>query len=150
MLYFVYCNLICAIIAIANLPVEIPVLSIDHRGHGMSKETNKTCTSWEPFGNDINEVITKYVTEPVIGVGHSMGASTLILAALQNPSQFKHLILYEPIMFPSIFRFFMRRSGDVPLAVSAKRRRTVMTSKEDAIKNFKAKLPMKAFASGVV
>jgi pimeloyl-ACP methyl ester carboxylesterase len=40
------------------------------------------------------------ILQPVIGIGHSVGASHLTMTALLHPSLFASLVLMEPIIFP--------------------------------------------------
>lgn len=59
---------------------------------------------WELFAQDLIAFIEQEWSEPIIGIGHSMGASTTILAAYQKPELFRGLILIESAMvsrFPS-------------------------------------------------
>lgn len=80
--------------------------------------------------------------KPIVGVGHSMGATALIVAALEKPELFKGLILYEPILFPFPYRFLMNRMDTVPIGQAARKRRPHFPSKKDALMNYRAKSPL--------
>ena len=40
-------------------------------------------------------------SSPVIGVGHSIGATVTLRAALREPDKFRALVLIEPVLFPT-------------------------------------------------
>lgn len=76
-------------------------------------------------------------TRPVVGVGHSMGATALIMAALSEPRLFDALIVVEPIVFPP-----RDSAADSPLAAGARRRRTHFASFDEALHNYSSKPPL--------
>jgi pimeloyl-ACP methyl ester carboxylesterase len=126
--------------------------SIDHRGHGQSICQLPKKFNWEIFGEDILtslDAIADSSEEKIIGVGHSFGATSLLIAALKNPKRFSHLILYEPVVFTPFFRFLSSFS-ESPLAVAAMKRRRSFASVDAAIENFKSKQPMKSFHPDVL
>lgn len=54
--------------------------------------------NWQLYANDLISHLEKSTDKPVIGIGHSMGATSTILAAYKRPELFKSLILIEPAM----------------------------------------------------
>lgn len=54
--------------------------------------------NWQIFADDLIEFIETKVGEPIISVGHSMGASNTVIAANKRPDLFKALVLIEPAM----------------------------------------------------
>ena len=54
-------------------------------------------TDWHIFADDLIQLAEKF-DQPIIAVGHSMGASSTVLAALKRPDLFKALVLIEPAM----------------------------------------------------
>lgn len=83
-----------------------------------------------------------------MGVGHSQGATALLLAALQEPQRFSGLILYEPVVFPKLWQNLSKvffRFSESPLALSSRRRRLEFDTLNDAFLNFAAKPPMNSF-----
>jgi pimeloyl-ACP methyl ester carboxylesterase len=74
----------------------------------------ESVTNWHIFSDDLLQFLTDCNTAPVIGVGHSIGATVTLRAALREPAKFKALILIEPVLFPSgrmIFWNFVRAIG---------------------------------------
>src|SRR5215510_2046837 len=66
---------------------------------------------WRIFSDDLLRFLSDYKTEPVIGVGHSIGATVTLRAALRDPGRFRALVLIEPVLFPAgrmIFWNFVR------------------------------------------
>ena len=70
--------------------------------------------NWHVFSDDLLRFLSDYKTDPVIGVGHSIGATVTLRAALRAPSKFRALVLIEPVLFPMgrmIFWNFIRAIG---------------------------------------
>ena len=64
---------------------------------------------WRAFRDDyipeVDSLIDKYgkqteSSSSVIGVGHSLGAMTSLMAAIKEPGMFRLLVLMEPVLFP--------------------------------------------------
>jgi pimeloyl-ACP methyl ester carboxylesterase len=69
---------------------------------------------WHIFSEDLLRFLSEYNSDPVIGVGHSIGATVTLRAALREPSKFRALVLIEPVLFPMgrmIFWNFIRAIG---------------------------------------
>jgi len=87
---------------------------------------------WHPLSDDLLRFLSAIETDPVIGVGHSLGAIVTLRAALSAPEKFRALVLIDPVLFvPSLLAIwnFTRTIGwgdkVHPLVIRAlKRRRT--------------------------
>lgn len=113
--------------------IDTPTVAWDFFGHG-SAPSLKVPVDWMAFGEQVLDE-----TEPGgIGVGHSMGATALVMAQLADPKRFKALVLVEPIIYPG-----PHRRTEHPLAASAMKRRRVFGSREEA----RSKYGSKAFRS---
>ncbi|HKY54206.1 MAG TPA: alpha/beta hydrolase [Anaerolineales bacterium] len=69
---------------------------------------------WHIFSQDLLRFLSDHQPAPVIGVGHSIGATVTLRAALNDPSKFRALVLIEPVLFPNgrmIFWNFVRALG---------------------------------------
>ncbi|NMP32586.1 alpha/beta hydrolase [Thalassotalea sp. M1531] len=54
--------------------------------------------NWSIYADDLIRYLDSYIKHPVIGIGHSMGATTTLLAAIKRPDLFCKLVLIEPAM----------------------------------------------------
>ena len=120
-------------------------VTFDYRGSGDSTLPFNWDVRWAAFGDDALAA-TRYAAKggAVIGFGHSMGGTALVMAALREPNLFRALILFEPIIFPTQ----QSEPNSEPnknrnfLAEGARRRRTTFASVEDALANYGAKPPL--------
>ncbi len=122
--------------------------SFDYRGHGDSGLPSDWKANWSGYGDDalaVARAIAAAQTSvvPIIGAGHSMGGSALVMAALRAPELFRALVLFEPIIFPPQARAGAHDSGiPSPLADGARRRRGTFASFDEAIANYSSKPPL--------
>jgi pimeloyl-ACP methyl ester carboxylesterase len=63
----------------------------------------KEITDWKPFSLDLLQFLASRSSEPVIGVGHSIGAIVTLRAALLEPGKFRALVLIDPVLFVPVF-----------------------------------------------
>ncbi len=73
-------------------------IAVDLRGHGLSETT--PIENWVVFGQDIAELLRRLDLHDVVGVGHSMGAHTLVRAAAAEQARFTGLFLFDPTILP--------------------------------------------------
>jgi len=111
-------------------------LAIDQRGHGDS-ETPPPPFDWWDLGRDVVAAVATTGWSAPIGVGHSSGAASLLMAELTRPGTFAALVLVEPIVFPPPYV----RYEALPLALAAERRRRSFPSQEAARAGFVGRGP---------
>jgi pimeloyl-ACP methyl ester carboxylesterase len=78
------------------------ILAADLRGHGattLSTETEAR-TNWIDFRDDLLAFIEVLDIEDVVLSGHSMGATTSLLAAATAPERVRSLVLFDPVIVP--------------------------------------------------
>ena len=132
---------------VESLNTDYECTSFDFRGYGDSNLVNDWPVAWQGYCDDAL-AITKSLQNKnqIIAVGHSMGATALVMAALIEPELYKALILYEPIIFPESMRNAQTASHQPsPLAEGARRRRTTFASRDEAFANYSSKPPMNVF-----
>lgn len=122
-------------------------MGVDYRGYGDSTHPDPSDLTWSMYGDDA--VVTAHALKklnddkPLVGVGHSMGGAALLYAAQKDPSLFRALFVFEPIVFPPEG---IRPGGTPsPLADGARKRRSNFPSFDAALENYSAKPPMKSF-----
>ncbi|MGZ8786471.1 MAG: alpha/beta fold hydrolase [Acidimicrobiia bacterium] len=107
----------------------------DAPGHGGSPGLAEPFDWWDTARATLDVIAASEPAGPKLGVGHSMGGASLVMAELLAPGTMRGLILIEPITFPPPFQ----RVEENPLAVGATRRRASFASRKDALDNFAAK-----------
>jgi pimeloyl-ACP methyl ester carboxylesterase len=123
-------------------------IAFDYRGHGDTPRPDQPI-DWQAYGDDAEAMATWLVAKeggPVDAFGHSMGGACLLMAAHRDPTLFRRLVLFEPIVFPPpVDDPAAAPAGESPMVAGARRRRASFPSYEAAIANFAAKPPLGAF-----
>ena len=115
------------------------VLSIDHRGHGLSSKPDDGY-QWSNFVDDLEGVMARLELEAALGVGHSGGATTLAGVAAADGKRFERLLLIDPILFdPVVDASFAE--VDNPMSARTRTRRMVWPSREYLYEVFASKPP---------
>lgn len=73
-------------------------LSVLHNRATWPNEKMPSRINWQMYADDLILHLDQNVAKPVIGIGHSMGASATVLAAIKRPDLFSSLVLIEPAM----------------------------------------------------
>jgi pimeloyl-ACP methyl ester carboxylesterase len=103
-------------------------------------------SDWRILADDLEQFLDQQNLVQVIGIGHSMGATTTLRLALRQPERFRALILIDPVIFPPfisvawdlIFRFGFAYHFH-PLVKSAKKRRTCFENQSAMFANYRKK-----------
>ena len=123
------------------------VVGLDHRGYGDAETVDPATMTWDQYGLDALAAARHLYAqhnEPIVGIGHSMGGASLLMAAHGEPHLFKALFVFEPIVFPPPDPDASERP-ESPRPAGARKRRSRFPTFEAAIENFGAKPPMAAF-----
>ncbi|MCB9136102.1 MAG: alpha/beta hydrolase [Anaerolineales bacterium] len=104
---------------------------------------------WGDFVGDLLtfvETVAVRAGNPVVGVGHSLGGTVTLMAALQRPALFRALVLIDPPFFPpraSLVWQVMFRVGLAgrmhPLVKGALKRRNQFESREAMFAHYRKK-----------
>ena len=90
---------------VESLQTDYACTTFDFRGYGDSLLDKDWPVDWQGYCDDALAVARSLKNQnQIIGVGHSMGAAALAMAALIEPELFKALVLFEPIIFPAPIR----------------------------------------------
>jgi pimeloyl-ACP methyl ester carboxylesterase len=88
-----------------GLASNYTVYGFDRRGHGASHKPSLEHYHFLDFASDISAVMEALDLTGIFGVGHSAGATELLLAAKLEPRRFERLFVMEPtIMDPRAMR----------------------------------------------
>jgi|GEM_PF-6136064 len=124
--------------------------ALDIRAHGMSSSQSEYDLVWEDIAKDIPKVVAaiKQITdrdpdEPLLAVGHSLGAVLLMIAQIKQPELFKKLWLYEPVFFPKVSKEYEQRTE--MMIAGALRRKSSFPSRQAASDRFVSKPPFMSF-----
>jgi pimeloyl-ACP methyl ester carboxylesterase len=99
---------------------------------------------WYSFSEDLRVFLSSYSTEPVIGVGHSIGAIVTLRAALKYPKRFRALVLFDPVLYVPhrLVEWRVRRAKDPdahPLIQITQNRRRTFGNLDEAFTGFRSK-----------
>lgn len=132
----------------ADLAGRHHVVGFDHRGYGDAETVDPATIEWGQYGHDAlaaaRWLSSAHDGAPVVGVGHSMGGASLLMASLVEPHLFSALFVFEPIVFPPPDPDDPTRPPN-PLAGGARKRRSSFESFDAALENFASKPPMSSF-----
>jgi pimeloyl-ACP methyl ester carboxylesterase len=119
--------------------------ALDERGHGDSAMPPGMDFEWRGFARDALAALDGLGLNRAFAVGHSGGGAGLLLAEQARPGSFRALYLFEPIVFPPDGPFPSDTNRN-PLAESARRRREIFDSRQDAFDNYASKPPFDRLA----
>ncbi|MFB9265232.1 alpha/beta fold hydrolase [Bradyrhizobium erythrophlei] len=89
----------------AALASDYTVYALDRRGHGLSHKPPADRYHFQDFAEDLAMVIARLDLDGIFGIGHSAGATDLLLAAKLMPGRFSRLFVMEPtVMDPHNLR----------------------------------------------
>lgn len=124
---------------------EFRLIAWDMRGHGHTNLPTdpRLLPGWRIYRDDLLRLLDALKLQPTILAGHSLGASTTLLAAAERQDIGQALVLAEPVMVPTRMalkatcaRWIGRSDRVIPLAAMALKRRNRFASREEAVKNF--------------
>ena len=127
---------------------EYDVIAIEKFGHDPRYPVDE---NWSNLVKELINSIESQTSEPVIGVGHSMGSVLTFLAAHQRPDLFKKIVMLDPpflygmtarLVFIAKKIHLINRLKEVTLANN---RRTEWASSEEAESYFYSKALFKKF-----
>lgn len=130
---------------LAPLAGEMRVIAPDLRGHGATAMPADPHThhSWALYRDDLVALIEALDDRPACLAGHSMGATTSLLAAIARPDLVRGLVLCDPVIIPR--RFFLAtrlmrlvglRPPMAPIARAALQRRNTFPDRETMIRKY--------------
>ena len=135
----------------AALAPRFHTFAVDFRGHGDTPADPGWAVEWDGYGDDALGAAEAVAATPrpargLVGFGHSMGGTALLLAAHRRPELFSLLVLFEPIVSPVDVDTVAAENDRVDSLVAATRRRRPLFPSIDAARaNYAAKPPLDAW-----
>lgn len=131
-----------------GLSESFDVIHVDKFGHNPLYPVE---IGWKNQVDELISFLQSRTTQPVIGVGHSLGASITIMAAAKMPELFKSLILLDPVIMNGVRGLAVSVARKLGLidqfspAGKSKDRRDHWNTVEDARSNFSGKALFRGF-----
>jgi pimeloyl-ACP methyl ester carboxylesterase len=130
------------------------ITGLESRGMWPERGQPKRQTSWQLYADYLIEFLEQTnkrsgKTQRFIGIGHSLGGSVTLIAAIKRPDLFQKLVLIEPATTPSRFTAFVWQylpriaEHSIPLVSRTLLRRKYWPSKAEFIKYHSPKTAFK-------
>jgi pimeloyl-ACP methyl ester carboxylesterase len=122
-----------------ELASDYTVYALDRRGHGDSHKPAADRYHFLDFADDICTVIEALDLSNIYGIGHSAGATDLMLAAKLKPARFARLFVMEPtVMNPHMTRPDGKDVSDLAAVQNVLRRKVEFDSAEAVFLRYRA------------
>lgn len=118
--------------------------AFDARGHGDSGPPPAGDFDWRGLGRDVVSVVSGLGLRRPCAVGHSSGATALLLAEQAQPGTFDKIYCFEPVMVPADPPLGV--DSESWLAAQARRRPEVFASRDDAYEYYASRPSFAAVA----
>jgi pimeloyl-ACP methyl ester carboxylesterase len=125
----------------SELATDYNVYALDRRGHGASYKPAADNYHFLDFARDVCAVAGALDLSDVFGVGHSAGATDLLLAAALLPGLFSRIFAIEPtVMDPRAKQVDVSQLSDESRTIlrQVRSRRNIFESAATAIRHFRA------------
>lgn len=129
--------------AIAERFPDHPIYAIDLRGHGLSRAA--PISDWRLLASDVSEFLEQSGISDAVGIGHSMGAHTLLQVAADAPGRFSRLVLFDPVILAPEFYAPAEALYSADNPHPAIRRKRDFASAEAMIERFASRDPYDLF-----
>ena len=127
------------------MPSAWTLMASDLPGHGLTPVRNMKWPDWNQMADTLAQNVVSAASEPVVGIGHSMGGVITLLMAAKYPRLFRQIILLDPVLFPShilVGQRVVQKTGlwgKLPLVQKAKRRQSQWGSVDQMYASLKQK-----------
>jgi pimeloyl-ACP methyl ester carboxylesterase len=135
------------------------IYASDLRGHGQTTlaANPKGMRSWMIYRDDILRMLQELDGRPKMLVGHSMGATASLSAALAKPNWVTGLVLVEPVIMPPRYIRWLRLVRAIglgervsPIVAQAKKRRSIFPSREAMFEAYRGRGAFRTWPEAVV
>lgn len=128
----------------------LELLKTEYRVFGMAlrplwdEAKPEDISNWHPLSDDLLSFLPDHEPDPVIGVGHSIGAVVTLRAALRDPGRFRALVLIDPVLFVPPFLMMWNTARAIglgdrvhPLILGAQKRRRTFDDLETVFRGYR-------------
>ena len=134
---------------------QLDIVGLDDRGHGktMVPADPAKLKNWDVFANDL-AIFFESLSEPVIAIGHSRGATVSLLLAVKRPELIRALVLIDPTILPLSWMwwwYLAKKTGTakrVPIAATAAKRRYVWPDRRSILDSYRRKAVFSRWQKG--
>lgn len=133
---------------LAPLSASLRIIAPDLRGHGASRLPADPAgrTGWNDFRDDLIALLDHLDGPPLTLAGHSMGATSVLLAAARRPERVSNLVLLDPVILSPLAAPLARLPGAsawlrrrLPVAQGALRRRAIFRNRAEAFRAYRGR-----------
>ncbi len=123
---------------LAPLAAEFHIVAIDIRGHGASTLPTDQAVwpGWDGLAQDLVAFLARVADGPVVLAGHSLGATTSLLAAGLAPQAVRGLALFEPVLPDDVGAAHQMSESAVKAAL---RRRSTFENRSAALEAYRGR-----------
>ncbi|MBL4871191.1 MAG: alpha/beta hydrolase [Robiginitomaculum sp.] len=135
-------------------PLGVHVIGLDLRGHGHTHlPLDKNFASFHHYAKDVINYLEAHMTDKIVLAGHSLGASSAILAAQIAPDKISKVLAFDPIVLPIYVRMMMKTNmgrnylcENFPMAKMAGNRRGIFKDHQTAFNRYRGRGTFKQFS----
>lgn len=131
---------------VERLPAH-PASALDLRGHGQTG--GGPVADWRVLARDVAAFLDQAGVAGAVGIGHSMGAHTLVQVAADHPDAFSRLVLFDPVILAPEFYAPAEPLYTADNPHPAIRRKREFASAEAMIERFRSRDPYDLFDARV-
>ena len=143
---------------LAPLASSLRILAPDLRGHGDTTlpTTIEGRKGWQDHRDDLVSLLDALDGPPVVLAGHSMGATSSILAAAERSAKVSQIVAFDPVIWKRWMVAALklplldRLPGRMSLAKGALRRRERFDSREQALAAYRGRGAFKGWSDIMV
>jgi pimeloyl-ACP methyl ester carboxylesterase len=135
------------------------IVALDLRGHGRSRisDNPNEQDNWYRHSKDICEALAQLAPQGAVLAGHSMGATSALLASAKAPRLVKGLCLFDPVLAPAGFYLYAKLPWvfnnwrkNFPMARSAAKRRAIFPDRDAAVQAYTGRGAFKSWPTQTI
>ncbi len=130
------------------LSAAMRILAVDLRGHGATSLPTdlENRQGWAAYRDDLLALLSHVAQGPVVVAGHSMGATTSLMAAPHAQAVIRSLVLFDPVLMPERGGPAPGDIAQSPMVQGALRRRAQFPSRAAAVAAYEGRGAFKTWS----